>query len=150
MLSAPSVAWRRHTGGPVLTRPMPAGSFAVFGSSDGRADTVDSSGGEPLFRVPTGGPIGEGLGAFGTRLLLVPSGDSNLYGVDLLAAKVLWSFASGAPIAQEPMVAEQEIYTINTAGNISQIDPANGEPRWTRPTQGGAARFPQREQALPP
>ena len=43
------------------------------------------------------------------------------------------------PLQQEPMVADQEIYTINTAGNISQIDPANGEPRWTRPTQGGGS-----------
>ena len=82
-------------------------------------------------------PIGEGLGAFGTRLLLVPSADNNLYGVDLLAAKVIWTFPSGAPIEQEPMVADQDVYTVNTAGNLSQIDPANGEPRWTQPTQGG-------------
>ena len=35
------------------------------------------------------------------------------------------------------MVAGQDVYTINTAGNMSLIDPATGEPRWTRPTQGG-------------
>ena len=35
------------------------------------------------------------------------------------------------------MVADQDVYTVNTAGNMSLIDPANGEPRWTRPTQGG-------------
>jgi outer membrane protein assembly factor BamB len=137
ILSAPSEAWTWHTGGPITTRPLPAGLFAPFGSSDGRVDTVEASDGNRLFRLTTGGPIGEGLGAFGTRLLLVPSADNNLYGVDLLAAKVLWTFASGAPIEQEPMVADQDIFTINTAGNISQIDSETGEPRWTQPTQGG-------------
>jgi outer membrane protein assembly factor BamB len=137
ILLRPLEAWSRHTGGPILTRPFPAGMFTAFGSSDGRADLVESGDGNPLYRVTTGGPIGEGLGAYGTRLLLVPSADNNLYGVDLLAAKVIWTFPSGAPIEQEPMVADQDIYTINTAGNLSQIDPANGQPRWTQSTQGG-------------
>jgi hypothetical protein len=90
-----------------------------------------------LFRIPTGGPIGEGLGAFGTRTLLIPSGDNNLYGVDILTTRVLWSFASGAPIAQEPAVADQDVYVVNTVGALSAIDPNTGEPRWTTSTQGG-------------
>ena len=65
------------------------------------------------------------LERLGLGLLLIPSGDNNLYGVDLLAAKVLWTFPSGAPIEQEPMVADQDVYTINTAGNMSLIDPAD-------------------------
>ena len=40
-----------------------------------------------LFRIATGGPIGEGLGGYGTRTLLVPSGDNNLYAVDLFTAQ---------------------------------------------------------------
>jgi hypothetical protein len=137
ILLRPLEAWSRSTGGPILTRPMPAGMFTAFGSSDGKADLVESGDGNPLYRITTGGPIGEGLGTYGTRLLLVPSADNNLYGVDLLAAKVIWTFPSGAPIDQEPMVADEDVYTVNTAGNLSLIDPANGEPRWTRPTQGG-------------
>jgi PQQ-like domain len=98
---------------------------------------AESGDGNPLFRITSGGPVGEGLGTLGTRLLLIPSGDNNLYGVDLLTAKVLWSFPSGAPIAQEPMVAGQDVYTINTAGNMTLVNPDTGEARWTRPTQGG-------------
>jgi hypothetical protein len=73
----------------------------------------------------------------GTRLLLVPSADNNLYGVDLLTAKVAFTFPSGAPIEQEPMVVDQDVYIVNTAGNMSLIDPETGEPKWTRRTQGG-------------
>lgn len=87
--------------------------------------------------MPTGGPIGEGFGTFGTRTLLVPSGDNNLYGIDLLTAKVIWTFPSGAPISQEPLVADQDAYIVNTAGNMSLIDPTSGDTKWTKPTQGG-------------
>jgi outer membrane protein assembly factor BamB len=137
ILTAPSHAWNWHTGGPVLTRPLPAGQFLAFGSSDGRAYVVASHEWTPLFRIPTGGPIGEGLGSFGTRMLVIPSADNNLAGVDLMTSKVYWTFASGAPIHQEPLIADQDIYIANAAGNLSRLDPDNGVPRWTTPTQGG-------------
>jgi hypothetical protein len=57
--------------------------------------------------------------------------------VDLITAQSLWTFPSGAPITQEPLVAGDDIYVINTAGNLSSLDPRTGEPRWTIPTQGG-------------
>jgi len=137
ILTTPTEAWRWHTGGPILTRPLPAGQFVCFGSKDGRAYAVASRERTTLFRIPTGGPIGEGFGAFGTRTLIIPSGDNNLYGVDLLTSRVLWAFASGAPIEQEPAVADQDVYTVNTAGNLTLIDPNSGLPQWTTSTQGG-------------
>jgi outer membrane protein assembly factor BamB len=137
ILKEPSQAWVWATGGPVLTRPLPAGQFVAFGSSDGKAYVVAANEWTSLFRVATGGPIGEGLGAYGTRTLLIPSGDNNLYGVDLLTSRVLWAFPSGAPIDQEPLVAESDVYTVNSVGNLSVIEPNTGEPRWTIPTQGG-------------
>src|SRR5262249_48817097 len=90
-----------------------------------------------LFRIGTGGPIGEGLAGYGTRTLIVPSGDKILYAFDLFTARRLWTFASGAPIGQEPMVADQDVYVINAAGDLSTVDPTTGEPRWTVSTQGG-------------
>jgi outer membrane protein assembly factor BamB len=137
ILTTPIEAWSFRTGGAILTRPLPANQFGIFGSSYGKVYVVESDDGSGLFRLPTGGEIGEGLGTFGTRTLLIPSGDNNLYGVDLLTAKVMWTFPSGAPIAQEPLVADQDVFTINTAGNMSLIDPTNGETKWTKPTQGG-------------
>jgi outer membrane protein assembly factor BamB len=91
-----------------------------------------------VWRFATGGPIGEGLGAYGTRTLLIPSGDHVLYAVDLLSAQTLWQFPSGAPIYQEPLVADQDVFVINTAGNLTLLNPATGEPRWTTATQGGS------------
>jgi hypothetical protein len=90
-----------------------------------------------LFRFRTGGPIGLGLAGYGTRVLLVPSADHNLYAIDLFTAESLWSFASGAPIEQEPVVADEDICVINTAGNLSVLRPADGVARWTTSTYGG-------------
>jgi outer membrane protein assembly factor BamB len=137
ILTSPVEAWNWKTNGPMMTRPLPAENIVAFGSSDGRVYVMMAAERTPLFRIATGGPIGLGLGSFGTRLLLVSSGDNNLYGVDIFTAEVVWSFASGAPIDQEPMVADQDIYSANTAGILTKIDPAAGTPLWRTTTQGG-------------
>ena len=80
--------------------------------------------------------------------LIIPSGDNNVYGVDLLTAKVLWSFPSGAPVAQEPLVADQDVYSINTAGNMTSLDPASGQSRVDGSNARRSSCRNQRAQAL--
>ncbi len=137
ILTAPVEAWNWQTGGPMHTRPLPADNLVAFGSDDGRAYVATAFEKTSLFRIATGGAIGEGLAGFGTRALLIPSADNNLYAVDLFTAKLFWTFPSAAPILQEPLVADQDIYVINSAGNLSSLDPSTGVPRWTNWTQGG-------------
>jgi outer membrane protein assembly factor BamB len=133
----PMPLWAYHAGGPVMTRPVTAENVVAFGGGDNKVWVVMADEPTIVFRLPTGGSIGEGLGAYGTRTLLVPSADKILYAVDVLTSQVLWTFASGAPIAQEPLVAGEDIYVINTAGDLSSLDPNTGRPRWTIPTAGG-------------
>jgi outer membrane protein assembly factor BamB len=133
----PRVAWNWATGGPLSTRPLPAQQIVCFGSNDGKTYAVAAYEHTPLFRFPSGGPIGEGLGSYGTRMLLIPSGDNNLYAVDLFTARALWTFASGSPIEQEPLVVDEDIYSVNTAGLFVALDPSTGEPRWQASTHGG-------------
>jgi outer membrane protein assembly factor BamB len=133
----PVEVWAWQTSGPIMTHPLPAAHVVAFGSSDGRVYVCINDERTALYRIRTGGPIGNGLGAFRTRTLLIPSADHNLYAVDLLTSDVLWTFASGAPIDQEPIIAGEDIFVINQAGSLSQLDPATGSLRWTTPTQGG-------------
>jgi len=135
----PVQAWGWQTGGPVHTLPLPAEHVVAFGSSDGRVYVVMNNERTSLYRVRTGGAIGEGLGNYGTRTLLIPSADYNLYAIDLLTSNSLWTFSSGGPIDQAPLVAGEEIYCINQAGYLTQLDPATGNVRWSTLTQG--ARF---------
>jgi len=137
ILTSVRPAWSWQTGGPVVTRPLPALHVVAYGGGKGKAYVAMTDEVTQLYRFPTGGPIGEGLGAYGTRTLLIPSGDYNLYAVDLLTARLFWVFPSGAPIEQEPLVADHDIFVINTAGSLSRLDPVTGTPRWTISTQGG-------------
>jgi outer membrane protein assembly factor BamB len=133
----PFPLWSYRAGGPVRTRPLPAENIIAFGGGDNKAWVVMADEPTVLFRLPTGGAIGEGLGAYGTRTLLVPSADKALYAADILTGKVVWSFPSGSPIGQEPLVSQEDIYVINTAGDLTSLNPTDGQPRWTIPTQGG-------------
>ncbi len=137
ILTEPREAWNWQAGGRMVTRPLPAENVTVFGSSDGKVYIVMNDERTNLFRFSTGGPIGAGLSTYGTRAILIPSGDNNLYAVDLFTTLGLWTFPFGAPIDQEPLVSDNDIYIANTAGYLSAIDPGTGEPRWTRSTQGG-------------
>jgi outer membrane protein assembly factor BamB len=137
LVTNPQEAFRWHTAGPILTRPLPAEQMIAFGSQGGKVYVVLATERTPLFRFSTGGRIGEGLAGYGTRTLLVPSGDNALYAVDLFTAATTWSFPSGAPIEQEPIVADEDIYVVNTAGNFSSLRPNDGVPRWTTSTHGG-------------
>jgi len=135
----PEQVWGWQTSGPVHTLPLPAEHVVILGSSDGRVYVVMNDERTSLFRVRTGGAIGDGLGSYGTRTLLIPSADYNLYAIDLLTSNSLWTFPSGGPIDQAPVVAGEEIYTVNQAGYLTQLDPATGNVRWSTLTQG--ARF---------
>jgi outer membrane protein assembly factor BamB len=138
---SPKYAWNWQTHDTMDTRPLPAGQLVVFGSDDGMVYVAFSGESTMLYRIATGGAIGAGFGIHGNRLLLVPSADKNLYGVDILTGQVLWSFASGAPIDQEPLVADDDIFVVNKEGYSarSTARPAarSGPPR---PTAAGLCR----------
>jgi outer membrane protein assembly factor BamB len=137
ILQEPKLAWRIGTAGEVRTRPLLADRIACSGSTDGKVYVTMTHEATTLYRVVTSGPIGRELGSHGTRTLLIPSADQNLYAVDLLTSKMSWIFASGAPISQGPIVAQDEIFVINDAGGLSVIDPKTGSPRWTTSTASG-------------
>ncbi len=133
----PYPLWNWHAGSAITTRPQPAENVLAFGGGDRKAYVVMAAEPTIVFRVATGGPIGQGFGAFPPRTLLIPSGDNTLYACDVVTSEMLWTFPSGAPIVQEPLVADQDVYVINSAGSLSNLDPTSGTPRWTIPTQGG-------------
>ena len=147
--NTPAEEWGWQTSGPIHTLPLIAEHEIAFGSSDGRVYVVMKHERTTLFRVRTGGPIGDGLAGYGTRTLLIPSADNNLYAVDLLTAQNLWVFPSGAPIDQAPLVAGEDIYSINQSGYLSLLDPTTGNVRWNTSDPRGTLRIRGRQQDLP-
>src|SRR5262249_10235998 len=85
----------------------------------------------------SGGPISAPLNALGVRTLLVPSQDKSLYAIDLWTGETKWNFPTGAPILQEPLVAREDIYVVNSEGMLSAVNAQSGESEWTISTLGG-------------
>ncbi len=132
-----SQLWNWQTEGPILARPVPAVQVAAFASQDSKAYVSLVEPSTMLYRFAAGGPISASMGTFGTRTLLIPSADKNVYAVDLFDAETKWTFPSGAPVLQEPLVANNDVYVVNAQGQMSALDAGTGQPRWTTSTHGG-------------
>jgi outer membrane protein assembly factor BamB len=143
LYTSPHPVWNWQTqGGALTSRPLPAEQFVAFGGADGRLYVALSARPElqlpvMLYRIPTGGAIAAPLGKHGTRIVLVPSADKNVYAVDLFTAEVKWSYPTGAPVMQEPLSADDDVYAVNVAGLLTAIDVKTGEQRWMTSTHGG-------------
>jgi outer membrane protein assembly factor BamB len=141
--SAGSFAFAWKTTGALTARPLVAAKLIAFGSADHRVYVALKEqlgakryGGmtKLLYRYLTGGPISANLAAYGNRTLIVPSGDDNVYGIDLLNAETRWSVATGAPVDQEPLVSGQDVFSMNAEGRVLSIDALSGETRWSTMT----------------
>jgi outer membrane protein assembly factor BamB len=130
-------AWNWQTGGPLTSRPLVAGPLVAFGGHDARAYVAATETPTMLYRIATGGEIFAALSTHGTRTLLVPSADKNVYAVDIFTSSILWSFASGAPVMQEAVVADNDVFVTNTAGVLSAVDALSGLAKWSISTHGG-------------
>jgi outer membrane protein assembly factor BamB len=129
--SAATNAFNWQTRKPITGRPIPADRVVAFGSEDGRAYVAQIEPKLLLFRFLTGDAIRASIGTLGSRTLLVPSTDNNLYAVDLFDGTTRWTYPSGAPIDQEPLVAEREIYLLNNEGDLTSLNSENGQPLWS-------------------
>ncbi len=137
ILTSPRIEWFWHGAPPITTRPLLTEHLLAYCGSEGNMHLVMTEEKTVVFRFKVGGAIGEALAGHDTRTLLIPSADNVLYAVDLFTAKTKWIFPSGAPILQAPMVADREIFVINSAGFLSSLRPDNGELIWTTSTRGG-------------
>ena len=129
--------WNFQTRSDVSSRPEPAGRVVAFASTDGKVYVTRADNARPLLRWTSGGAISAPLNSLGVRTLLVPSEDKSLWAVDLWTGTTRWAFPTGAPILQEPLVAGGDIYVVNSAGMLSEVDAETGESKWTISTLGG-------------
>ena len=132
-----AVKWNIQTNEKVTSRPVMAGKVVAFGSEDKKLYLSKIETPQLLWRFATGGPIVAPLATHGIRTLLVPSSDKALYAVDLFSGIEKWTLATGAPVVQEPLVSDNDVYVVNTEGELTSADITTGTPKWTISTLGG-------------
>jgi outer membrane protein assembly factor BamB len=132
--------WAWQTGAELSARPITTPKVTTFGSQDHRVYTATNGDVETkpllLYRFLTGGPISANMAIWGNRTLIVPSGDNEVYAIDLFDGTFRWSVATGAPIDQEPLVSGAEVYVTNASGRVIRIDGTNGEVVWDQHVGG--------------
>jgi outer membrane protein assembly factor BamB len=129
--------WNFQTRGDIISRPESGGRVVAFASMDGKVYISRSDQSKPLLRWTAGGPVSAPLNNIGVRTLLVPSQDKCLYAIVLWTGETRWTLPTGAPILQEPLVAGQDIFVVNSAGMLSAVNAESGEAEWTISTLGG-------------
>ncbi len=132
-----AISWNIQTNDRVTSRPVVAGKIVAFGSQDRKLYLSLVNKPQLLWRFACGGPIVANMGTYGVRTLLVPSSDKSLYAVNLFTGEGKWTVATGSPVEQEPMVADDDAYVVNDEGFLSAIDIPSGTVRWTISTLGG-------------
>ena len=129
--------WAIQANARISSRALVTGRVIAFGSEDQKLYVSRSEAPKLLWRFAAGGPIIAPLGSHGLRTLLMASTDKSVYAVDLFTGEGRWTFATGAPIKQEPIVVDNDIYVVNDEGYLSEIDAETGLSRWTISTLGG-------------
>ncbi|MHC5543133.1 outer membrane protein assembly factor BamB family protein, partial [Singulisphaera rosea] len=119
-------AWNWQTGGALSSRALFAGKLIAFGGHDGKLYVTMTEEAKPVYRFPTGGSITSPLAYHGTRTLLVPSEDGNVYAIDLFTGVARWIFSAAAPVMQAPLVVGDDAYIANTAGILYAVDANTG------------------------
>lgn len=91
--------------------------------------TGDAYGGL-LWRVATDGPI-RSSPAVTDSLVLIGSGDGNLYAISRATGKVRWKFPADGGVNSSPAVAGDAVYFTSLAGTIYAVSITDGRARWS-------------------
>jgi outer membrane protein assembly factor BamB len=144
-------AWNFSTNGPITAEPIPTPKVVAFASTGGKLYVSSIDPPQVLHRSQPMGELIASMAAYGTgpeSLLIVPSTDRNLYGINLFTGIQRWVFPTGAPITAQPLVGggsstggpgtsgndlgDPTVYVLNDAGQLFAIDPETGRSRWNQ------------------
>lgn len=105
-------AWNFSTTGPITAEPIPTDKVVAFASNGGKlyVSLIDPP--QVLHRSQPIGELYASMGTYGTgpeSLLIVPSRNRNLYGINLFTGEQEWVFPTGAPISAQPLVGGGDV-----------------------------------------
>lgn len=100
------------TTGPITAEPIPTQFVVAFASQGGRLYVSRFDPPTLLHRSQYIGPISASMATYGTgpdSMLIVPSNERNLYGINLFTGEQRWVFPTGAPINAQPLVGGGDV-----------------------------------------
>ena len=150
---SPTLKWKFHTGGQILSSPVVAAGTVYFGSNDHHLYALDLATGAQKWKFKTDGRI-VSTPAVANGLLFFLSYDSNFYALDAASGTLKWKFRTegerrfvakhlhGTEPAAEPMpdpfdfylsspvVANDLVFFGSSDSNVYALESATGKLRW--------------------
>ena len=139
--------WRFDAESPVHSSPAVDQDLVYLANFAGRVFAVDRVRGSAVWSVQTGETVpwewgGEDWDFFLSsptvvgEILVIGSGDGNVYAFDRLTGNERWRFETQARVRSTPAVADGTVYVGSMDGSLYSIDLATGTQEWRFDTEG--------------
>jgi len=140
----PSVKWKFHTNGPLLSSPVINDEVVYIGGLDSSLYAIDINSGNVKWKFLTGGEIRSNVLINNNQVYLV-GGDGTFYSIDKSSGKLIWkwTFNNTAMFLGErkydiadyynssPALYKSTIYFGSGDGRVNAINADNGKLIWT-------------------
>jgi outer membrane protein assembly factor BamB len=150
-----SVRWRFDAGSPIHSSPAVHQGRVYFGDRANRFYAVELTTGRLRWTAETGPDAPWQWGHEGwdyytssplplEDLVIVGSGDGNIYAFDAESGEERWRAATGGRVRASPALGDSVIFIGSTDGRLYALDLASGAQRWVYDTEGvehNAAEF---------
>jgi outer membrane protein assembly factor BamB len=131
------------TGAPVRSSAAVADLVAYIGNDAGDVDAVSTANGALLWQASTGGPV-DSSPAIDPKagLVVVGSGDDNVYAFNINTGATVWKTPTGAAVESSPAIADGVVYVGSDDGNLYALNEATGAVLWSAALTGTVTASP--------
>jgi outer membrane protein assembly factor BamB/predicted MPP superfamily phosphohydrolase len=129
--SFPSVKekWVYHSDGNVISTPVVANGFAVFGNSKGRIDAVGLKDGKKKWSFQTGSAVYSSP-AQNNNKVIFGSGDGKVYCLSADKGRLIWEAKTDAAVLGCPLIADGIVYIGGSDHRFRALKLDSGEEIW--------------------
>lgn len=121
--------WRFKSPLQIVSPPIFSGTSIVFASQRGIVFGLSSKNKKFKFQFETDAKIHTPLGS-SRKYILVTDDDSRMYCLNKETGRTRWTFSSGAPMKQKPLVVGQQVFVAPTREGLFSLSLVSGRMMW--------------------
>ncbi|WP_437230902.1 PQQ-binding-like beta-propeller repeat protein [Planctomicrobium sp. SH661] len=124
--------WNFQTPDLIISPPIPAGDDVVFASKRGIVYSLKAQSKELKYQLEAGNLILTPLG-YSKDKLFVADRNARMLCMNTATGSVIWTFAGGTPIAQQPRAVDRFVYVVPHREGLTSLATASGVQQWQQP-----------------
>jgi len=124
--------WNFQTPDLIISPPISVGKNVVFASRRGIVYSLKGANKELRYQLESGNEIHTPLG-YSKNRIFVADRNSRMLCMDIESGRVLWTFAGGTPILQQPRVVGESVYIVPHREGLISLATVGGLQQWQAP-----------------